>query len=150
MRNRKLWGIALVALVAAALPAAGCGGSDDDELTKAEFITQADAICKKAHDQFEKDFNQAFADNQQPSQAELNKFAESTLVPGVQGEIDDISELNPPSADEGQVNAIIEAVQAGANKIKADPGVLSPKVKFDPQKKGHQLAGEYGMKECAT
>lgn len=150
MRIRKLWGLGLVAVLAAALPAAGCGGGDDDELTKAEFITQADAICKKAHDEFEQAFNQAFAGNQQPSQAELNKFAESTLVPGVQGEIDDISELNPPSADEDQVNAIIDAVQGGVNKIKADPGVLSPQVKFDPQKKGHQLAREYGMKECAT
>ena len=150
MRNRKLWGFALIAILTAALPAAGCGSSEDDALTKAEFIAQADAICKKAHDKFEKDFNQAFSGNPRPSQAQLNEFAESTLVPGVQGEIDDIGALEPPTADEAEVNAIIDAVQGGVDKIKADPGVLSPKVEFDPQKKGHQLAKEYGMKECAT
>jgi hypothetical protein len=150
MRSGKLWGLALVAVLAVVLPATGCGGSDDDGLTKAEFIQQADAICKKAHDQFEKDFNKAFGGNPQPNQAELNKFALSTLVPGVQGEIDDVSALQPPSGDEAEVQAIIDAVQGGVDKIKADPGVLSPKVKFDPQKKGHQLAKEYGMKECAT
>ena len=150
MGNGKLWGLALAVVFAAALPAAGCGGSDDNAPTKAEFITQADAICKKAHDKFETDFNEAFGDNPQPSQAQLNEFALSTLVPGVQGEIDDISALEPPSGDEAEVNAIIDAVQGGVNKIKADPGVLSPQVKFDPQQKGHQLAKEYGMKECAT
>jgi hypothetical protein len=148
MRDSKCCGLALSAVLVAA--AAGCGGSDDNAPTKAEFIQQADAICKKAHDKFEKDFNQAFAGNSQPSQAELNKFALSTLVPGVQGEIDDVSALQPPSGDEAEVEAIIDAVQGGVDKIKADPGVLSPQVKFDPQKKGHQLAKEYGMKECAT
>ena len=59
-------------------------------------------------------------------------------------------EREPPSGDEAEVNAILAAVQGGVDKIKADPGVLSPQVKFDPQKKGHQLAKEYGMKECAT
>ena len=150
MRTRKLWGLGLTAVLVAALPAAGCGSSEDDALTKEEFIAQADAICKKAHDKFEKDFKAAFAGNPQPSQAQLNEFALSTLVPGVQGEIDDVSALEPPPGDEAEVNAIIDAVQGGVNKIKADPGVLSPKVKFDPQQKGHQLAKEYGMKECAT
>jgi hypothetical protein len=141
----------LATILAAGMLAVGCGGDgEEDAPTKAEFIAQADAICKKAHDRFEKDFNQAFAGNPHPSQTELNEFAENTLVPGVQGEIDDISELEPPRGDEAQVNAIIAAVQGGVNRIKADPGVLSPKVKFDPQKKGHQLAKEYGMKECAT
>jgi hypothetical protein len=148
MRDSKCCGLALLAVLVAA--AAGCGGSDDNTPTKAEFIQQADAICKKAHDKFETDFNQAFGGNAQPSQAELNKFALSTLVPGVQGEIDDVSALQPPSGDEAEVQAIIDAVQGGVDKIKADPGVLSPQVKFDPQKKGHQLAKEYGMKECAT
>ena len=150
MRIREISGTALATFLIAALPAVGCGGSDEDAPTKADFIAKADAICKKAHDKFEKDFNAAFAGNPQPSQAQLNEFALSTLVPGVQGEIDDISALEPPSGDEAEVNAIIAAVQGGVNKIKADPGVLSPKVKFDPQQKGHQLAKEYGMKECAT
>ncbi len=145
--RRLIEGVAVIAM--SLVLGGGCGGGDKAP-TKAEFIKQADAICKKAHDKFEKDFNADFAGNQRPSQAELNKFAENTLVPGVQGEIDDISALEPPSGDEAEINAIIDAVQGGVDRIKADPGVLSPKVAFDPQKKGHQLAKDYGMKECAT
>jgi hypothetical protein len=146
MRSRLTGGVAIAAVV---FTGAGCGGGDDT-LTKAEFIKQADAICMKAHNAFEKAFNQTFSGNQQPSQAQLSKFAENTLVPGVQGQIDDIRDLNPPSADEDQVDALIEAVQDGVNKIKADPTILAPTVRADPLKKGHQLAKDYGLKECAT
>ena len=139
----------LATSLASGLLVAGCGGSDDDSPTKAEFIQQADAICKKAHDEFEKDFQQAFG-NERPSNAQLEKFATSNLVPGTQGEIDEISALEPPPGDETEVEAIIDAVQGGVDKIKADPGILLPSVPEDPLAKGHQLAKQYGMKECAT
>jgi hypothetical protein len=149
MRSTLYGGLMLIAILTVGLVAAGCGGGDGN-LTKAQFIKQADAICKKAHDQFEKAFNQTFSANQQPSKAQLSKFAENTLVPGVQGQIDEIRDLNPPSADQDQVDAIIDAVQRGVNKIKADPTSLAPDVRGDPLGKGHRLAREYGMKECAA
>jgi hypothetical protein len=87
----------VAAMLAGAFGAGSCGSSsDDNDPTKAQFIKQADAICKKAHDGFAKAFNQAFS-SQQPTQAQLNEFATSTLVPGVQGEIDDIRGLVTPS-----------------------------------------------------
>jgi hypothetical protein len=144
-------GLSIAALLAASLAAAGCGSSsDDDAPTKAQFIKQADAICKKAHDRFGKAFQQDFGSNPQPSQAQLNKFAESTLAPGVQGEIDDIRDLESPSADQDQVDAILDAEQKGVDKIKANPAILSPSVKEDPLSKGQHLAKDYGMKECST
>lgn len=150
MLEREHWRLGLAAFLAAGLFAAGCGGgSSNDGPTRAEFITQADAICKKAHDKLDSDFNAAFS-GKQPSQADLNKFALNTLVPAVQGEIDDVSALAPPSADKADVAAIIDAEQAGVNKIKADPGVLSPKVPENPLGKGQRLANDYGMKECST
>jgi hypothetical protein len=139
---------ALLTLSATGLVFSTCGG-DDDTLTKAEFIKQADQICKKAHDSLEKSFNQSFA-GKQPSQAELNEFAREELAPTVQGEIDDVRNLVPPSGDEGEIEAIADAAQSGVDKIKADPAVLSPQVKFDPLAKNHQLARAYGMKECST
>ena len=140
-------GVAVLAMSLAV--GAGCGGGNGDELTKAQFIKQADAICAKAHNALDKAFNQTFAGNQQPSQAQLNEFAKSTLVPGVQGEIDDISALDPPSAEKVEIDAIIAAEQVGVNKIKADPGILSPDVPENPLGKGQRLAKEYGMKECS-
>jgi hypothetical protein len=146
MRKSLAGGLASLAFIIAL--AVGCGGSDDTP-TKAEFIAQADAICKKAHTALDQAFSKAFAGNQQPNQAQLNKFAVEELVPTVQGEIDDVSKIDPPSGDADQVNAIIGAAQSGVDKIKADPAVLSPQVKFDPLGRNHRLARAYGMKECS-
>jgi hypothetical protein len=148
MRIREICGPALATSLASGLLAASCGGGDDAP-TKAEFIEQADAICKKAHRNFEKEFQQAFG-GERPSNADLKNFAKSDLVPGTEGQIAEISALEPPSGDQAQVDAIIEAVQAGVDKIKADPGILLPSVPEDPLAEGHRLAKEYGMKECAT
>lgn len=152
MQQRLRGGVTVAAiglmLTTIGLTLSACGG-DNDTLTKAKFINQADQICKRAHDALEKAFNQAFAGKPQPSQAELNKFAREELAPTVQGEIDDVRNLDPPSGDEGEIEAIADAAQSGVDKIKADPAVLSPQVKFDPLGKNHRLARAYGMKECS-
>jgi hypothetical protein len=151
MMDLRLTGRVAAAVTAMVL-AAGCGGDGDgggDSVTKAEFIQQADAICRKAHNVLDKAFNQAFAGKPQPSQAELSKFAREELAPTVQGEIDDVRNLDPPSGDESEIDAIADAAQSGVDKIKADPAVLSPQVKFDPLAENHRLARAYGMKECS-
>jgi hypothetical protein len=150
MRSQPAIGLTVLGL---ALAATGCGGGGDDSPSKAEFIKQADAICKKAHDRFQKKF-EAFqfsqGTNVRPTEAQLERFAETTLVPGVQGEIDDVGNLEQPSGDEDQIDAILEAEQTGVDKVKANPAILSPSVKDDPLAKGQQLAKAYGMKECST
>jgi hypothetical protein len=149
MMDLRLTG-GVAAAVTAMVLASGCSdGGGSDSPTKAEFIQQADAICRKAHSALDKAFTQAFAGKPQPSQAELNKFAREELAPTVQGEIDDVRNLDPPSGDEGEIEAIADAAQSGVDKIKADPEVLSPQVKFDPLGKNHRLAKAYGMKECS-
>lgn len=159
MRSREMGGMAVTVLVAVGLTIAGCGGGDDgdaggdtggDSPSKAEFIKQADAICKKAHDEFEKEFRQAFRKASEQTNENLKRFALTTLVPGNEGEIRDISALEPPAGSEAEVKAIIAAVQTGVDKIKADPGILLPSVPEDPLAKGHRLAKQYGMKECSV
>ena len=141
----------LRALPAALLIVAGCGGGDDDDATtKAEFIRKADAICKKAHDAFEEEFRQAFSKPSQQTNERLKAFALSDLVPVQEGEIEEVSALEPPAGDEAEVKAIIDAVQTGVDKIKADPGILLPSVPEDPLAEGHRLAKAYGLKECST
>jgi hypothetical protein len=133
------------ALLAAGLLAAGCGGGDDN-LTKAEFLKQGNAVCKKGNDQIDKAARQTFG-KKHPSQAELNTFANDTLIPVVQQEIDGIRDLNPPSEDEDQVNAIVDEAQAALDKGKDDPSLLTNE-KADPFKKANKLANDYGLKEC--
>jgi hypothetical protein len=147
MLSRLTGGLALAATLAVAIVVVGCGGGED-HLTKAEFIRQADAVCKKGNDQINKVANQTF-DKKQPSQADLNKFATDTLIPTVQTELDGVRDLNPPSEDEDQVNALLDEAQAALDKGKQDPAALTSS-NADPFKKANQLTKDYGLKECGA
>jgi putative heme degradation protein len=135
------------ALLAAGLLAAGCGGGDDN-LTKAEFTNQADAICKKGNQEIDKAAKQVFTSKQAPSKAQFEKLVNDTLIPNTQSQIDQIRDLNPPSADEDQVNALLEEAQSALDEVKQDPTVLQSNK--DPFKKANQLANDYGLKACGN
>ena len=90
MRTRL--GLVVLAVVAMALVAAGCGGDDDDDaLTKEEFITQADDICTEG-DQIEEQAAEVFGSGQ-PSKAQQEAFIEETVIPETQAQIDGIRGL---------------------------------------------------------
>jgi hypothetical protein len=146
MRSKLIGGLAFAAVLSVGIVVAGCGGGDD-ALTKSEFLKQGNAICKKGNDQINKDANQTFG-NKQPSQAQVNSFSSETLIPVVQTEIDGLRDLNPPSEDEDQVNALVDEAQATLDKVKKDPAALIL-VKPDPFAKANQLAKDYGLTECA-
>ncbi len=165
MRNR----IALIAgLVCAAfaLAVAGCGGGDDSSstttasstaagataasgtpLSKEEFIQQADAICKAGNQATNQAANDLFTGGQ-PTQEQVNQFATDTLVPAIQGEIDQIGALTPPAGDEDEVQAILTAVSGALDKVKADPTSLFASADEGPFKEADQLAKAYGLTVC--
>jgi hypothetical protein len=133
------------ALLAAGLLAAGCGGGDDN-LTKAEFLKQGNAICKKGDKEIDKAADKTFTSKQRPSDATITKFAEDTVIPNVQGQIDGLRDLNPPSDDEDQVNAILDEAQSTLDETKDDPTIFASNQ--DPFKKANKLAKDYGLTEC--
>jgi hypothetical protein len=95
--------------VGGALVAAGCGGDDDETttaaLSKQDFISQADAICAKGDKKLDQVGAQAFGKGR-PSRQEIEQFASDTLVPNIQGQIDDVRALPPSQGDEEQVSSI--------------------------------------------
>jgi len=146
MRSRLSGGLLLTAALSIGVVAAGCGGGDDN-LTKAEFQAQANAICKKGNKEIVAAEKTVFTQKgQAPSKAAFDEFANGTLIPSVQSQIDGINDLNPPSADEDKVNAITDEAQAALDKVKQDPHQLAGS---DPFKKANQLAKDYGLNECA-
>lgn len=142
----SLYGGLCLAVLALGLVAAGCGGGDD-ALTKSEFLKQGNAICKKGNKVIDSAANKAFPSNQQPSDAEITKFSEDSAIPEIQKEIDGIGDLNPPSADEDKVNAILDEAQVALDKAKADPLIFASN--NDPFVKANKLANDYGLTECA-
>ena len=143
---------AALALTTLALSAAalGCGGDDEEPLSKAEFIKQGDAICKKSGDKVDAAAEKQFADlgrGETPSPSEIEAFAEETLVPEVSGQLEDLRELPAPEGDEDRVNEIFDAAEEALGKVEDDPAVLLEQG-GDPFESANELASDYGFKEC--
>jgi ABC-type glycerol-3-phosphate transport system substrate-binding protein len=149
----------LAAVLAVAVVAAGCGGSDDSSsattetaaaLSKAEFIKQADAICTKGNESIETEANEFAEENnvntKKPKRAQQEEVIIDVVAPGVRRQGEEIAELGAPSGDEEEIDAIVAAVEEGADELEEDPGLLiSGK---NPLAKGSKMADSYGLKVC--
>jgi hypothetical protein len=141
-----LLGLAL----AAASIVAGCGSSSDDNstttasLTKAEWTAKADAICAAGNQQTNQAANQQFG-NQRPSADQIQTFVTGTIIPSIQGQVDQIKALGAPSEIQQQVNSMIGLVQADLDKAKADPTLL---VSGNAFQDANSAARGLGLKEC--
>ena len=164
MRITALLAVAL----AAGLVAAGCGDDDDDTaattsaatttgatgatgatgepLTKEQFVTEADAICKAGDKKIDQAANETFSGGQ-PSQQEQEQFVTEDVVPNIQAQVDGIRALTPPEGDEEDVAAILDAAQAAIDQVQSDPGALT-EGSDDPFTEANQLAKDYGLKVC--
>jgi hypothetical protein len=141
--------LTLVAVMAAGLAAVACGSSSDDAPSKAEFVKQADAICKKGNQDINQAAQKVFTTKSQPSRAEFEKFANDTLIPSVQKQVDGVDGLTPPKGDEDQVQKITDEANAAIAKAKQDPTLLESN-KSDPFAKANKLATDYGLKVCGS
>ncbi len=126
------------------LPA--CGGSDE-HLTKAEFVKQGNAICKKGNDAIDAAIEEKFGDNE-PEQKELEAFATDTLVPNVQNQIDDVRALKEPKDDEDEVNAMLDDAEKALDTIAKDPSVLTGDE--DPFATVNKQLTAYGLTVCGN
>lgn len=135
-----------------ALLAAACGGGDGggDRLTKAEFQSQANAICAKYQDQLD-------ALDTPTSIEEIPDLVDQALAI-LDKEIDEIAALNPPEELQGDFDKML----AASDKTKAAADDLSAAAKSGDQgavqkaldegnaasKEADQLAGNLGLDKC--
>ena len=146
----------LLAAVALALVAAGCGDDDDSgdsgdgsatALTKEEFLQQGNAICANGNAELD-----AVTANFGPgtSPAEIEAFVTDTLVPNVQGQIDDLSALTPPEGDEEEVEAILTAAEDALAEVEEVPSTVTEDGGTDPFNEANRLAEDYGLVACGS
>ncbi len=143
--RRSLYGGLSTCALTLGLVAAGCGGGDDN-LTKAEFLKQADAICKQGNKRIDAAAQDVFSTKQEPSKSQLEKFATATLIPDIQRQVDAVRALDEPSDDEDQVNEFLDSAQSELEKGKEDPLYLTSDKSFS---KTNELGKKYGFKVCA-
>jgi hypothetical protein len=147
----------LAGVVAIAVVAAGCGSSSDStestaSLTKAEFIKQGDAICKKGNKEIEEGFESFAKENnlpqhKEPTKAQGKELVETVIVPEIKAQAEGIRALGTPSGDEAQVSAMLDSLDEGIEEAEEDPEALFA-AKSDPFASANKQAKEYGLKVC--
>jgi hypothetical protein len=145
-----------VALALAALVVAGCGGGSDSStstvsVSKAAFIKEADAVCKKGTERMQLAILDFLKQHnvKRPNKAQSEKLVGTTIVPSVQTELKELKKLDAPEGDEERVNAIISALEEGLEIAEDNPEAVvgSSDAVFGIS---GRLAGEYGAEVCGS
>lgn len=141
----------LAVSLAALLLVAGCGGSDSSP-TKAEFIKQADAICKKQDNRKGKEIEDFLlkAGEKTLTIAQQGEMATDVILPPLRTEADELAELDVPEGDEDTVDAIFDEFDELVAKLEKNPLPLAQTTlnREDPFAKVAEKAGKYGFKAC--
>jgi hypothetical protein len=150
MRGQRFMAVAVVALAASA---SGCGSDDDgppnayaeDVIAKADFIQAANAACGARIDQMKEESERVFvrAGKKSP-EAGAKLLIEEVVVPGFEGELEDLRALEPPPGDEAEVEGVISAIQEMLDRTRKDLG----NDRIYPYRKTENLASAYGLPAC--
>ena len=134
----------LASIVAAAVAVfiAGCGGSGPDPLSKSAFIKQGDQICVHATKDREAAVTELTKENPEVGPEELVNDAALPPIKDMAGELDG---LGVPKGDEKQVEAIVTGLEAGIEKVEANPREALGSEAFEAANKA---ATAYGLTEC--
>ncbi len=131
-------------ILALAMIVAGCGSSDGTStttaLTKADFVTQANAICDTGNKAAGSALHRGM------SGAQVEAAVTNSFAPAVQTQIDGIKALAAPAGDESTVTNMLSLAQADLDKVKADPGLVADPNLFSDFAK---VAHPYGLTSCA-
>ena len=144
-------------LTGAAALAVGCGGGDEGvptgDISKAQYVERADRICAAGDRRLDAAADRYFGEQlgltqaEDPSEEQLATFIEETLIPNIQGQLDDLRELEAPEAGADQIDEIYEVAQEELDEVADDPGALADE-DADPFKEANKLAHAYGLEAC--
>jgi hypothetical protein len=162
--KRKLAAAATTVLVACV--AAGCGGDGDDDaatsttattsgapVSKAAFITAADAVCTKTNAKIQTAAAKLQAKSKKSGEipkTDVVKFFKQTSLPAYDDMVQQLGALMPPKSDEAKVNGIIASMAAAIDVVKADPAKFASRDVSDPFDDANKRARDYGMKVCGS
>jgi len=136
------------AAVVIGLGVAGCGSSSSKpKLTKAEFLTQANAICQAGNARTNALGTSLGA---HPSQAKILKVTTGKIIPEVQGEITAVRALAVQTADKTKLTSMLDLAQSDLNKVQANPTLLFTSASSSPFRDFATQAHSYGLTRCAS
>lgn len=147
--------VTLVGVVCLAAVIVGCGssssGSSGDELTKAEYVEQANAICRRAAAKRDADVQEVYKTQQQSGEKVDASFGEDLVLkvalPPLSQMTDDLAALGDPDPGSDEAAEVVEAYEAGITRIEEEPAkILKGTDAFAGARK---KAEAFGLKDCA-
>jgi hypothetical protein len=151
--SKSLSILPILALLAGALFATGCGGSGST-ISKAEFIEQGDAICKATDVSQPAEFR-AFEQKHAKSLTRLHgEGAEEKLItavglPSITKEAEELEALGIPKGDEKELEALFTGIEEAVKRVEKVPeSIEASSGEPDPFNEVNKLAREYGFKAC--
>jgi hypothetical protein len=147
------WGALAAALFVTAL-LAGCGGggsSDGGDVTagdvsKDEYIAQANKICRESDDEFQK-ATEDLPDN--PSQDEIVATIDDSIVPILRDTLDQLRALEAPQADVDELTGIYDGLQGEIDAVDEDPEKFAGQ-SANPFEESSAAFTDYGMDDCGS
>jgi hypothetical protein len=142
---------AVFSSLAAILIAVGCGGGGSS-LTKAEFVEQADTICRRAEEKkgaaIEKYILELGVSPTKPmTHPQVERQTKKVILPPIRSAITQISELGAPSGEEETIDKLINSLEAASDKTEERSEKTNLKY-IDPYAEAAKLARQYGFKAC--
>ncbi len=133
--------------------------ADDDgvptgDVSKQDYIAQADEICATGDRQINRAGDDYFGpggelglqEGEEPSEEQIAAFVEETVIPNIQGQLDDLGELEAPEADADQINEIYDTAQDSLDELADDPAVAAGENNLF--REANRLARDYGLEAC--
>jgi hypothetical protein len=151
---------AIIFFGALALLLPGCGSGDEGSatasgLTKAEFASQADAVCKKAQDEIvKKNFAQVrkLASNPKAREALEFKLVKTSVIPALEHEVEQLEALGEAPDENAQIEQMLKLIEGAIAEAKSEPEtyVAGDSYRWGSEHfgKAHRLAVAYGIKNC--
>lgn len=122
------------------------GDSVEASGPEAEFIREANAICRKAVARIQLVGKKVFEEESGPKDGPTFKrrLVNDVLVPNLESEVNGLRELEVPPADEAQVNKIITAIEEVIRRVETNPKNYG----YYPYVQAERLADAYGLNAC--
>jgi hypothetical protein len=167
--------VALVALMAAGVLVAGCGDDDEDTTTTTttsegttgasgasgeqgaeagggtlpdDFAQQMNDICAEGNQEIDSEAQSVFGGGGEPSKADQEKFVSETVVPSIEGQIEDIRALGEPDEGAEELDTVLSDAEDALAEVEGDPSVITEGGE-DPFEGINQQMTELGVPACA-
>jgi len=146
MRGINRRGIAIVLGLVAVVSA--CGGSSYKGLSKADYVSQANAICKKYSGLADAAGNTLGSN---PTEQQVVDAVKSKLVPLFSQELAEIRKLKPPKEDRATVKTMLDEQQAAINDVSQNTKqFVEAQGSTALSKKADASATAYGLTDCVN